>query len=660
MVTPATPQKPTYTAPPAGAVRTAQPGYTAITIKPPDRVIDLGGYSGQQRIPQPAYTMYLPPKQNLVSYPSWNGQKITVDKTLFPNAQPVQWTSGGQTVTIGLMFDNKDTGGRNFAYFGNGSNPTAITGGKLETIKPGTLITKYATDPKYSSTYFGTLDGTVAHSGNVPAWTLPIPYQVGGLNVYTTNPFQDPVTKIVHTKKSENTFAGMAEEFVESIPEWAPLVAFPLLAGVGAAGGFGALFASGTTAGLTGAGAGSAAGIAGGGLGAGTGALTSGFTGAPVLTGLGATVGTGAATATPSILGSTAGALAGGTSAAVPLATSGPQSVGGGTAQMLAEAGVEGYAPVSTATGSGFGAASSGGSNLLGGLAAGAGSASDPLLQAVEEAESMSDLGGATYEEAVTSAEEAIAELGGESVVGPALEPIDAPPPGGELPPAGGAPPPGGGGTPTPPGGGTPTPPGGDGGILDKIFKGDIAGIGDWILKNPDKALSVFGMVADLFSDRSPNFDLTQGTGVGVQGPGKGLPSVPPMNREVTPYTGDMRFYGTSRADPGPGQWSFFRPKPAGGAAAGGPIPGALESALPPRYFDGGPGGGQDDLIDAKLSPGEFVFDASTVSDLGDGNNDEGARRLERMVQQIRLHKRGGRRQLPPRSRAPLDYLRGG
>lgn len=56
------------------------------------------------------------------------------------------------------------------------------------------------------------------------------------------------------------------------------------------------------------------------------------------------------------------------------------------------------------------------------------------------------------------------------------------------------------------------------------------------------------------------------------------------------------------------------------------------------NHFRGG-GSGRDDLIDAKLSDGEFVMDAETVSLLGDGSNDEGARRLEEMRQNLRKHK---------------------
>ena len=80
--------------------------------------------------------------------------------------------------------------------------------------------------------------------------------------------------------------------------------------------------------------------------------------------------------------------------------------------------------------------------------------------------------------------------------------------------------------------------------------------------------------------------------------------------------------------------------------------------ASPIGYLSGD-GGGQDDLIDAKLSDGEYVFDASTVSDLGDGNNAAGARKLDTFRKNIRKHKRGGKVNLPPKAKSLGNYLRG-
>ena len=70
-------------------------------------------------------------------------------------------------------------------------------------------------------------------------------------------------------------------------------------------------------------------------------------------------------------------------------------------------------------------------------------------------------------------------------------------------------------------------------------------------------------------------------------------------------------------------------------------------------------GGGQDDRIPAMLSPGEYIIDATTVADLGDGNPYEGAKRLDQFRGAIAASK--GRRHLdviPPMAQHPLEYLR--
>ena len=75
-----------------------------------------------------------------------------------------------------------------------------------------------------------------------------------------------------------------------------------------------------------------------------------------------------------------------------------------------------------------------------------------------------------------------------------------------------------------------------------------------------------------------------------------------------------------------------------------------------------GPGGGQDDNIVAndgnvRVSPGEYVVSAEDVSMLGDGSNEEGAKRLDRMRGALRRHKYGTSK-FPPKARNPLSYLR--
>jgi len=73
-----------------------------------------------------------------------------------------------------------------------------------------------------------------------------------------------------------------------------------------------------------------------------------------------------------------------------------------------------------------------------------------------------------------------------------------------------------------------------------------------------------------------------------------------------------------------------------------------------------GPGTGQSDDIPAMLADGEYVFDADTVSALGDGSNKAGAEALDKMREQIRKHKRSAPvDKIPPKAKQPLQYLKG-
>lgn len=77
-------------------------------------------------------------------------------------------------------------------------------------------------------------------------------------------------------------------------------------------------------------------------------------------------------------------------------------------------------------------------------------------------------------------------------------------------------------------------------------------------------------------------------------------------------------------------------------------------------HYVQGAGGGQDDLIPAKLADGEYVFDAEIVAALGDGSNKEGARKLDEFREAIRLHKRSGSiKTIPPKAKSPLAYMKG-
>lgn len=134
------------------------------------------------------------------------------------------------------------------------------------------------------------------------------------------------------------------------------------------------------------------------------------------------------------------------------------------------------------------------------------------------------------------------------------------------------------------------------------------------------------------------------GGGDGTGGIGGGFDqglSYQPLSRTLRPTTFDPFTYGQTG-----GEFRFFNNQ---GPQLGIGGPNAM-IAPPPREpvelarggMVKGIGGGQDDLIDAKLSDGEYVLSAQDVSDLGDGSNDEGARRLDEMRKLIR--KNAGRR----------------
>lgn len=70
-----------------------------------------------------------------------------------------------------------------------------------------------------------------------------------------------------------------------------------------------------------------------------------------------------------------------------------------------------------------------------------------------------------------------------------------------------------------------------------------------------------------------------------------------------------------------------------------------------------GEGDGQSDDVPAKLSRHEFVFDAGTVSRLGNGDSDSGADKLEQMRRLI-AQDAGSKKVVQNKTRSPLEYLR--
>ena len=77
-------------------------------------------------------------------------------------------------------------------------------------------------------------------------------------------------------------------------------------------------------------------------------------------------------------------------------------------------------------------------------------------------------------------------------------------------------------------------------------------------------------------------------------------------------------------------------------------------------HYVQGAGGGQDDLISAKLADGEYVLDAEIVAALGDGSNRRGAEILDKWRENIRKHKRSASiKGIPPKAKSPLAYMKG-
>lgn len=116
------------------------------------------------------------------------------------------------------------------------------------------------------------------------------------------------------------------------------------------------------------------------------------------------------------------------------------------------------------------------------------------------------------------------------------------------------------------------------------------------------------------------------------------------FNRVQTPYkiTSD---YGTTG-----GETNFFENNA---------LP-DIENYSHGNYVKGG-GTGTSDDIPAKLSDGEYVIDAQTVSMLGDGSSDAGAKKLDQMRKQIRKHKGSAlsKGKFAPDSKNPLSYIKG-
>lgn len=75
-------------------------------------------------------------------------------------------------------------------------------------------------------------------------------------------------------------------------------------------------------------------------------------------------------------------------------------------------------------------------------------------------------------------------------------------------------------------------------------------------------------------------------------------------------------------------------------------------------HYVKGKGDGQSDDIPAMLADGEFVWDADTVAQLGNGSSDAGAKFLDEFRKAIRAHKRSAPNDKIPPKASPLQYVK--
>ena len=75
-------------------------------------------------------------------------------------------------------------------------------------------------------------------------------------------------------------------------------------------------------------------------------------------------------------------------------------------------------------------------------------------------------------------------------------------------------------------------------------------------------------------------------------------------------------------------------------------------------HYVKGKGDGQSDDIPAMLADGEFVWDADTVAQLGNGSSDAGAKFLDKFREAVRSHKRSAPNDKIPPKASPLQYVK--
>ena len=197
----------------------------------------------------------------------------------------------------------------------------------------------------------------------------------------------------------------------------------------------------------------------------------------------------------------------------------------------------------------------------------------------------------------------------------------------------------------------------GDGGFLNDI--------GGWLSDNPEKALlggaAALSLLNGATGDQSSQEEPASGASGDDPAYTEQVKKGWSLDRDQTMPNGDFNWYTYGELP----QWSYYD-KPNAPAipnmAKGGPLKeggGGNKGAL--SILNGaleGMGGGQDDVVPIMGAPGEHMLDADVVSAIGDGNTEEGHRKLEAMKKKIRQHKRkAGASSIPPKAKSPLAYL---
>jgi hypothetical protein len=149
-------------------------------------------------------------------------------------------------------------------------------------------------------------------------------------------------------------------------------------------------------------------------------------------------------------------------------------------------------------------------------------------------------------------------------------------------------------------------------------------------------------------------FHASLGSGTGGLGGAGSAPGTSANRTQLDPQT-DWNTYGERPELP------FFSDIPKR-MAHGGALPTEHDAAPRQSFAVNGAGDGRSDSIPAKLSDGEYVMDAETVSLLGNGSNKAGAHQLDQFRVNLRKHKGAelAKGRFSVNAKNPQAYMAGG